>query len=928
MNSQHQPEFDLRQDWERLSRNAGAVLRYPRLILLVTLACAALSWLFTMTRDPVFRASATLKLEDPRERNPVLKGYDIPLGVTEVEEALSILRSQALMERVVAAPTDGAVANPEHPEWMYRLGLTTLIDDETQRPLRAALTPFADHRSNDFRVYGFVDAKQPDAPAEVRLRFLDARRVVVSLVSPGPGLEWARDEPTLIDFKEGRPIVAHGMTFRLVLRGRPDGRTFLMRHLAPEVAARHFMARVRIDKLANQQGLLRVTVLDMDPGRAAAVANALCQAYLAHDRAEVLAKADSNVALIEGQLTELRSQLDQVEAVIAETLVDNPDALDPGTAGGALLARQTAGQAQVARLASLKIQLGEMLAALVRGARAEVSRIGPELDDRFVQMMLEDVVVLERDLANVGRKGMGDYKKSIRIIRDQKLDSLDDVRDKYQALDDIVTKLEAGDATALARLGGEQAKDGSIAIDFITRQYLAELGTQHAKMIELEQTYVEGYELVELQQQRIAELEADVLSFLRSQRDGLGERMAQVRATAERWSDLVAEHPGDERAQIEAGLSDLWRRIGEGIASRLRGVEAELELVTSDLETVETRLRTLPLAERELASPMGRRDSLRIKVDEWTRDRAQVAFAREGVLDAARMLDRATRPAGRTGPVASFGLLVGLICGLILSLGGAIVWDGFKGKPRSAPELEEATGLPVCAVVPSTPRGVRGPGWLALREDPDGPIAEAYRTLRARLRGLEVRGRELRTVGVTSCLAGEGKTAANAGLAMAFALEGRRVLLIDGNLRTPGIADAFEQAASPGLAEALDGRRHWLQSRRPSAHRGLDILTAGAHYYSPGDLLGSPEMEALLDDASTEYDLVVIDLPHVQGLPDVPALAPRLDALLLLHCTASGPTSQTLRRTARELIRGGAALAGVVQVSAAQRSGPRLRRVA
>ena len=920
MNARGPQEHDLRRDWDQLARTAGVIFRYPRTIAFMTVLTAVIAWVFTMTRDPMFRASATLKLEDPLERNPALQNYNIPLGVIEVEEALALLRSEALMAEVVAAPTDGELATPEHPEWNRHLGLTTLVDDETNQPLKGTIDKVVGGRSPDFRTYAFVDSVAPGAPNQVRLRFLDEHRVVVSLIGRGPGIEWESDQPTLVGFREGKPIRAHGLTFRLALRGTVDDRTFVMRHMQPETAVRTFMPRLRTNKMADQKGLVQISIEDLEPERAAAVANALCQAYLNHDRQSVLDQANRNVELIGNNLESVQGELGTVEAEIARILSMNTDAIDPDASSGALIARKNAGQTQLAKLSMLAEQFRAMITAVEAGNRAEVSRIGPELDDKFIQKMLEDVVILERDLNNTGREGFGDYRKSIQILRDQKSDEADAVRARYEALADIVAKARAGDMRVLARLGNELAKDGSVAVDWISRQYLTELANEHGKLIELQDEYVDEYELIVHQKERIRHLEQTILGFLASQLEGMRQRVDDATAQAERWKAIVAQHPLDERKQIELGLQGLWGRIEEGIRSRLRGVDAELLLVQEDLELVERRLASLPLAEQSLAAPSRKRDSLRVKVDEWQRDMAQAEFAREGVLDAARVLDTALPPSGRFKPVPTFGVLVGLVLGFILSVTGSIVFDRFRGKPRSQPDLEEATGLAVCAVVPASPRAAsKDRGWLALREDPDGPVAEAYRTLRSRLRGLEVEGRALRTVAVTSCLAGEGKTAVNAGLATAFAMEGHRVLLIDANLRNPRLASAYGCDPMPGLAEALDGRRHWMQCRQATPHRGLDLLTAGDHYYSPGDLLGSVEMRELLDDVTSEYDLVVLDLPPAVGLPDVAAVAPMIDALLVLQNVNSGPTTTTMQRVVRELIRGGASLAGTVQVSAPRR---------
>jgi len=100
----------------------------------------------------------------------------------------------------------------------------------------------------------------------------------------------------------------------------------------------------------------------------------------------------------------------------------------------------------------------------------------------------------------------------------------------------------------------------------------------------------------------------------------------------------------------------------------------------------------------------------------------------------------------------------------------------------------------------------------------------------------------------------------------------------------------------------------------------LDVLTAGDHYYSPSDLLAGKGMDAFLKDVRSEYDLVVFDLPHTVGLPDVEAVASKLDALLLLYSDSTGPAKSLITSTVRRLIRSGAKMAGIVENSIARDS--------
>ena len=139
------------------------------------------------------------------------------------------------------------------------------------------------------------------------------------------------------------------------------------------------------------------------------------------------------------------------------------------------------------------------------------------------------------------------------------------------------------------------------------------------------------------------------------------------------------------------------------------------------------------------------------------------------------------------------------------------------------------------------------------------------------------------------------------------------MLFIDANLHRPELHTRFGLYSGPGLSDALDGRKHWLQCIHRGVATRVDLLEAGDHYYAPGDLLSGPRMQALLEDTCSTYDIVVLDLPSTEESPDVECLGPHLDATLLLCCEGVGPSRRTVERTVERLERTGTNVVGLLR---------------
>lgn len=199
---------------------------------------------------------------------------------------------------------------------------------------------------------------------------------------------------------------------------------------------------------------------------------------------------------------------------------------------------------------------------------------------------------------------------------------------------------------------------------------------------------------------------------------------------------------------------------------------------------------------------------------------------------------------------------------------------------------------------------------LITKINPRSPISEQYKTVRTNLQFSAVDG-DLNSMLITSSAPSEGKSSVTANLAVVFAQQGKKVLLIDADMRKPTLHYTFRLDNRKGLSSVLVGGTTFEESITKSDIQGLDILPCGPVPPNPSELLGSKSMERLLSEASLQYDLVIFDTPPVLAVTDAQILANICDGVVMV--VRSKQTEYESAQKAKALLEvGKAKLLGVV----------------
>jgi len=190
------------------------------------------------------------------------------------------------------------------------------------------------------------------------------------------------------------------------------------------------------------------------------------------------------------------------------------------------------------------------------------------------------------------------------------------------------------------------------------------------------------------------------------------------------------------------------------------------------------------------------------------------------------------------------------------------------------------------------------------------PIAEAYRGLRTNIQFSSWK-HELRVLAVTSTLAGEGKTTTISNLAVAYAQEGKKVLLIDGDLRHPSLHAMFNMTNKLGLSNILANQCPYHETVRLTSIENLSIIPSGPIPPNPAELLSSGKFTELIEQVKEEYDLILIDTAPVMAVADGLVISTVCDGVILV-VMAGKAKREHIAKTKEKLLHVQAHLLGVV----------------
>ncbi|MCU1367264.1 MAG: capsular biosynthesis protein [Ilumatobacteraceae bacterium] len=262
----------------------------------------------------------------------------------------------------------------------------------------------------------------------------------------------------------------------------------------------------------------------------------------------------------------------------------------------------------------------------------------------------------------------------------------------------------------------------------------------------------------------------------------------------------------------------------------------------------------------------------------------------------ATVVDPATVSTTPISPSPKRNLGLGLILGLLLGAGLAILRDTLDTSVKSLKELEELLDAPILGAIPFDNAAVGAP--LITASDVYTPRSEGFRVLRTNLQFIDP-DQDRKVFVVTSSLPEEGKTTTAINLALVLAEGGDRVALVEADLRRPKVGAYLNIESAVGLTTVLVGRVALPDAMQHVPGRaGLDVLASGRTPPNPAELLKSHAMAHVIKQLRDEYDIVLIDAPPLLPVTDASLLASQADGAILV--VRHGKTSTDHVRLATE----------------------------
>ena len=327
-------------------------------------------------------------------------------------------------------------------------------------------------------------------------------------------------------------------------------------------------------------------------------------------------------------------------------------------------------------------------------------------------------------------------------------------------------------------------------------------------------------------------------------------------------------------ARVQGQIQAEVRKIAESVGNQYRAALGKEQSLSAALEEQKRQALTLDRRavqynelQREATSDREMFESLLQRAKE-TGIASELKTSNIRIVDPAEVPLRPASP--RPLPTLLFALVLGLPLGCAAAVGREIVDD----RVKSPDEIKDGLGLKFLGFAPA----VRGARFTARGPLVDGQVpplfSEALRTVRANVFLAAASTPGTKVLLVTSTGPNEGKTVVASNLAVALAQSGRRVLLVDADLRLSRAHEVFDVPLDPGFSNVLEAAIPMKSAIRASSIHGLSIVTAGPTPESPGDLLSVENFRSAIAAVENDFDWIVIDSPPVMAVSDAIAMVP------------------------------------------------------
>lgn len=639
---------------------------------------------------------------------------------------------------------------------------------------------------------------------------------------------------------------------------------------------------------------------------------------------QALGDAPLDTAQVETQVEILKSEKFARSVVKELKLTEDPELT--GAAGGPLT--------RLLRAVGLRRETTRSEPELVRAAtrsfmgRRSITRVGRTyaIDVGFTSHNPERAAAIANGIANAYILDQLQSKyQTTRLASDWLQDRIKELQTRAMDADRAVVDYK--EKNNIVAVGGDAGAGAAGSGRLIGEQQLAELNTQlsnaraatseaKARLERINDVLRQGNPDAAITDS----LHSEVINRLRNQYFDLAAREA----------DWTKRYGPDHQAvlRVQSQMEELRRSIKEEIGRIAASYSSDYEIAKAREDSLEKKVAELVtegqltnrdrLGLNELESNAKANHAIYdIFLQRYTEALQQQSFP----ITEARLVSPADPPEQKSGPMSSIVLVLSGLFGIALSSGIAVLRESLDHVFRTTRQVEEVLRTRCLAALPlikpsaaspndgkaqnvaargvaarshATPPAVANvppeqavsfndPMMRHVVEEPFSPLAEGIRAIKIAA-DLHAIARQNKVIGVTSTLPGEGKSSVACNLAEQMADAGKRVILIDADLRKPRLSGCLEPAPATGLLEVLRGDARLQQVLRFDAHTGLAVLPSviDSQIAHTDEVVSSDAFKALVDRLRDDYDYVIVDLPPLGPVVDVRAAARSVDSFVFV----------------------------------------------
>ena len=507
-----------------------------------------------------------------------------------------------------------------------------------------------------------------------------------------------------------------------------------------------------------------------------------------------------------------------------------------------------------------------------------------------------------------------------------------------------------------------QEQQGIVSLDDESRQVIGQIASLEAQRDAADINLKEMQNALENYQEHLPQQETNVARVVGEASDTYIRQMQEQLARLEVQRDMtVVQNPGSAgrdilnekvkeidqqinalRMKLQKRTDDFLRTLtpsqggAEDAAGYLKSVKQKIIETEIGVQSMLAKKRALNEAIAEYERKFDRIPKKSLDLARLQRQRLsneklfmmveekynETNITEQANLGYIEILERASVPGRPSSPKPFINLMIGAVLGLTIGLVAAFVKE-YMGVRVQTPEDVKRRGYTPLAPIMNIDTEMerlggskilgKGKGvdpHLVTVSFPFSSIAESYRQVRTNLQFAKG-GIPLRTLLLTSPTAGEGKSTTASNLAVAFAQTGKKVLLVDADLRRPMLHTMFRLEQGAGLTELLTGKASLQKVTRQTSVENLEVIPSGDIPPNPSEVLGSDEMREFIAMATKKYDMVLFDASPVLAVTDPAVISTMIDGAVMV--VSAGSTRMEDLDQAVELLEGvGGKVAGVV----------------